>query len=166
MSDSNVPAICGGIMGIKRYELSEGQWCRIEPMLPSKTSDPGRTAAVAASQSFSAAGDLTLASNWRVSVMRLRSNPALPRLMRESNSAICSSAAPVPGSRAKSRVTAYFTVDARSPARLSRKGLSSGPSPVANAWTRRSRTSAFSSGSCASTNSRALAVSLARSSAM
>jgi transposase len=36
--------ICGGIMGIKRYELSEAQWHRIEPMLPGKRSDPGRTA--------------------------------------------------------------------------------------------------------------------------
>jgi transposase len=32
-------------MGIKRYELSEAQWRRIEPMLPGKVSDPGRTAA-------------------------------------------------------------------------------------------------------------------------
>ena len=31
-------------MGIKRYELSEAQWHRIEPMLPGKRSDPGRTA--------------------------------------------------------------------------------------------------------------------------
>ena len=31
-------------MGIKRYELSEVQWRRIEPMLPGKVSDPGRTA--------------------------------------------------------------------------------------------------------------------------
>lgn len=31
-------------MGIKRYELSEAQWARIEPMLPGKASDPGRTA--------------------------------------------------------------------------------------------------------------------------
>lgn len=31
-------------MGIKRYELSEAQWARIEPMLPGKVSDPGRTA--------------------------------------------------------------------------------------------------------------------------
>jgi len=31
-------------MGIKRYELSEGQWRRIEAMLPGKVSDPGRTA--------------------------------------------------------------------------------------------------------------------------
>jgi putative transposase len=37
--------ICGGIMGIKRYELSEAQWRRIEPLLPGKASDPGRTAA-------------------------------------------------------------------------------------------------------------------------
>lgn len=35
---------CGGVMGIKRYELSEVQWHRIEPMLPGKASDPGRTA--------------------------------------------------------------------------------------------------------------------------
>jgi putative transposase len=34
----------GGVMGIKRYELSEAQWRRIEPMLPGKASDPGRTA--------------------------------------------------------------------------------------------------------------------------
>ena len=32
-------------MGIKRYELSHGQWERIAPMLPGKASDPGRTAA-------------------------------------------------------------------------------------------------------------------------
>lgn len=32
-------------MGIKRYELSEGQWQRIEPLLSGKGSDPGRTAA-------------------------------------------------------------------------------------------------------------------------
>ncbi len=32
-------------MGIKRYELSEGQWARIAPLLPGKVSDPGRTAA-------------------------------------------------------------------------------------------------------------------------
>lgn len=31
-----------GIMGIKRYELSEAQWRRIEPMLPGKVGDPGR----------------------------------------------------------------------------------------------------------------------------
>ena len=30
-------------MGIKRYELSEAQWCRIAPLLPGKASDPGRT---------------------------------------------------------------------------------------------------------------------------
>jgi transposase len=35
---------CGGVMGIKRYELSEAQWRRIEAMLPGKASDPGRTA--------------------------------------------------------------------------------------------------------------------------
>src|SRR5712691_5862340 len=29
----------------KRYELSEAQWRRIEPLLPGKASDPGRTAA-------------------------------------------------------------------------------------------------------------------------
>jgi len=29
----------------KRYELSEAQWRRIEPFLPGKVSDPGRTAA-------------------------------------------------------------------------------------------------------------------------
>ena len=27
----------------KRYELTQAQWARIEPMLPGKTSDPGRT---------------------------------------------------------------------------------------------------------------------------
>jgi transposase len=32
-------------MGIKRYEVSERQWERIGPMLPGKSSDPGRTAA-------------------------------------------------------------------------------------------------------------------------
>lgn len=32
-------------MGVKRYELSEAQWRRIEPMLPGKVGDPGRTAA-------------------------------------------------------------------------------------------------------------------------
>src|SRR5688572_20540065 len=37
--------ICGGVMGIKRYELSETQWQRIAAMLPGKASDPGRTAA-------------------------------------------------------------------------------------------------------------------------
>ena len=31
-------------MGIKRYELSEAQWGRIEALLPGKLSDPGRTA--------------------------------------------------------------------------------------------------------------------------
>jgi transposase len=31
-------------MGIKRYELSQEQWDRIEPMLLGKASDPGRTA--------------------------------------------------------------------------------------------------------------------------
>jgi putative transposase len=44
MSDSWVSAIGGGTMGIKRYELSEAQWRRIEAMLPGKASDPGRTA--------------------------------------------------------------------------------------------------------------------------
>jgi transposase len=29
----------------KRYELSEAQWRRIEPLLPGKMGDPGRTAA-------------------------------------------------------------------------------------------------------------------------
>ena len=29
----------------KRYELSEAQWRRIEPFLPGKAGDPGRTAA-------------------------------------------------------------------------------------------------------------------------
>jgi len=32
-------------MGIKRYELSQGQWERIAALLPGKRSDPGRTAA-------------------------------------------------------------------------------------------------------------------------
>ncbi len=32
-------------MGIKRYELSEAQWLRIEPLLPGKAKDPGRTGA-------------------------------------------------------------------------------------------------------------------------
>ena len=32
-------------MGIKRYDLSDAQWRRIEAMLPGKESDPGRTAA-------------------------------------------------------------------------------------------------------------------------
>ena len=31
-------------MGIKLYELSDGQWQRIEALLPGKPSDPGRTA--------------------------------------------------------------------------------------------------------------------------
>ena len=31
-------------MGIKRYEVSHGQWERIAPMLPGKATDPGRTA--------------------------------------------------------------------------------------------------------------------------
>jgi len=30
-------------MGIKRYELSEEQWLRIEPLLPGKAGDPGRS---------------------------------------------------------------------------------------------------------------------------
>ena len=30
-------------MAVKRYELSEGQWQRIAPLLPGKASDPGRT---------------------------------------------------------------------------------------------------------------------------
>ncbi len=30
-------------MGVKRYELSDAQWARIEPLLPGKASDPGRT---------------------------------------------------------------------------------------------------------------------------
>jgi transposase len=29
---------------VKRYELNEAQWLRIEAMLPGKASDPGRTA--------------------------------------------------------------------------------------------------------------------------
>jgi transposase len=32
-------------MGVKRYELSDGQWQRIGPLLPGKAGDPGRTAA-------------------------------------------------------------------------------------------------------------------------
>jgi transposase len=32
------------MMGIKRYELSEAQWHRIEALLPGKAGDPGRTA--------------------------------------------------------------------------------------------------------------------------
>ena len=32
-------------MSVKRYELSEAQWRRIAPLLPGKTTDPGRTAA-------------------------------------------------------------------------------------------------------------------------
>ena len=32
-------------MGIKRYELSDTQWVRIEALLPGKRSDPGRSAA-------------------------------------------------------------------------------------------------------------------------
>jgi len=30
-------------MGIRRYELSEAQWLRIEPLLPGKARDRGRT---------------------------------------------------------------------------------------------------------------------------
>lgn len=30
-------------MAVKRYELSEAQWRRIEPLLPGKSGDPGRT---------------------------------------------------------------------------------------------------------------------------
>jgi putative transposase len=32
-------------MGIKRYEVTDGQWERIAPMVPVRASDPGRTAA-------------------------------------------------------------------------------------------------------------------------
>ena len=32
-------------MGIKRYELSDAQWQRIEPLLSGKGGDPGRTGA-------------------------------------------------------------------------------------------------------------------------
>lgn len=32
-------------MSIKRYELSEGQWQRIEPLLPGKAGDRGRSGA-------------------------------------------------------------------------------------------------------------------------
>jgi len=32
-------------MGIKRYELSDSQWAKIEAMLPGKASDRGRTGA-------------------------------------------------------------------------------------------------------------------------
>ena len=31
-------------MGMKRFELSEGQWERVCPLLPGKAGDPGRTA--------------------------------------------------------------------------------------------------------------------------
>lgn len=31
------------VMGVKRYELSEAQWMKIAPLLPGKSSDPGRT---------------------------------------------------------------------------------------------------------------------------
>ena len=31
-------------MGVKRYEVTDGQWDRIGPLLPGKASDPGRTA--------------------------------------------------------------------------------------------------------------------------
>nr|WP_243692040.1 IS5 family transposase [Caulobacter sp. BK020] len=37
--------IRSGLMGVKRYELSEAQWMRIAPLLPGKATDPGRTAA-------------------------------------------------------------------------------------------------------------------------
>lgn len=30
-------------MGVKRYELSEVQWARVAPLLPSKVGDRGRT---------------------------------------------------------------------------------------------------------------------------
>ena len=30
-------------MAVKRYELDEAQWSRIEPLLPVNASDPGRT---------------------------------------------------------------------------------------------------------------------------
>jgi putative transposase len=30
-------------MGVKRYELNEGQWQRIAPLLPGKAGDPGRS---------------------------------------------------------------------------------------------------------------------------
>jgi transposase len=36
--------IRSGLMGVKRYELSEAQWVRIAPLLPGKSGDPGRTA--------------------------------------------------------------------------------------------------------------------------
>jgi len=32
-------------MGVKRYELTEAQWLRIEPLLPGKVGDPGRSGA-------------------------------------------------------------------------------------------------------------------------
>src|SRR5690606_34965049 len=38
------PRFAEGIMGVKRYELREEQWLRIEPLLPGKVTDPGRTA--------------------------------------------------------------------------------------------------------------------------
>ncbi|TAV75922.1 IS5 family transposase [Rhizobium leguminosarum] len=31
------------LVGVKRYELNEAQWSRIVPLLPDKSSDPGRT---------------------------------------------------------------------------------------------------------------------------
>ena len=37
--------IRSGLMGVKRYELSEAQWGRIAPLLPGKVGDPGRTGA-------------------------------------------------------------------------------------------------------------------------
>jgi putative transposase len=37
--------IRSGLMGVKRYELSDAQWARIAPLLPGKVTDPGRTAA-------------------------------------------------------------------------------------------------------------------------
>jgi hypothetical protein len=45
---SNNPAptvmIRSGLMGVKRYELSEAQWSRTALLLPGKVGDPGRTA--------------------------------------------------------------------------------------------------------------------------
>jgi transposase len=35
--------IRSGLMGVKRYELSEAQWARIAPLLPGKVGDPGRS---------------------------------------------------------------------------------------------------------------------------
>ncbi|WP_428981598.1 transposase [Novosphingobium album (ex Liu et al. 2023)] len=31
------------MMAVKRYELNDGQWAKVAPLLPGKASDPGRT---------------------------------------------------------------------------------------------------------------------------